>query len=184
MPKEVKLPATAKLVFAYYDPRILHGNGLALHVRRTKARVYVWRNGLWAIMSAKEANALIAEAKAAQRRHQEEADTEREKQAFIDKLLAMRAKQQASERRDALLASVEEAALRLTLKARTLDERIKINHEKERLEEEIRDGFRASCDDDEDDCCDYREYSFEFELPEAWNIISPNPDHNQLNLCI
>lgn len=195
MAKEIKVPASARIVFSYYDPRILHGNSLTLRVSKTKARVYVWR-GAWSVMPADEADALIAEAEAAQAQHSKEAEAARKEEEFVQSLLTVYARQEAIARRDALLASIDEAALRLTLKAKTLGERMAINDEKERLEEEVRyefygisgeEEFDAGEDEDEDeDEVDANEYSRmgDIELPESWIILSPNPDHNQLNLCI
>jgi hypothetical protein len=183
-PVPVTVPASAKIVFTYYDPRSEGSVSPTLQVRATKARWYVWRRVEWGATTEQEARQLIAHAQAEHERHMAEAAKLYRVQDFVNRCRAVRFKNQAKAERDALLDSVEEAALRMTLKARTLDERIKISDEKEKLEEEIY--YAYACAE-----YDYEEFeglsdihdAIEFpELPDAWRIAAANPNQSQYTL--
>jgi hypothetical protein len=177
----VTVPVSAKVVFTYYDPRS-EAVGATLQVRATKAKWYVWRRGEWSLKTEQEALQLIANAQAGHERHMAEAAKLYRVRDFVNRCRAIRLRDQARAERDALLGSIEESALRMTLKAQSLDERMTINDEKERLEEEIYDAF-AYADYEEfenyEDVHDVVEFP---ELPDAWRIVAANPTQSQFNL--
>jgi hypothetical protein len=102
-------------------------------------------------------------------------------QDFTDRLRSMRIRKGAKARRDDLLASIDEAAFRMTLKAKTLEERMRIEDERAALTEQVYEAFYGA--DDEGD----GEPHFDFEepdLPDAWVIMAANPSKDQLNFKI
>lgn len=174
-PKKIQPPQSARLVKSYYNP-LGKGNNLILMVKSTKARIYVWRAGVWTIETPEEAHRLMGSAQLEQDRRTAEAQRIWRAQAFVDRMRWTRLRREATTRRDELLASIEEAALRMTIKARTLEERMRINDEKEALEDQIREAFYGSDEDDEEFV------SFdEPEIPDAWIIMSANPSSSQGN---
>jgi hypothetical protein len=175
-PEVVKVPASAKLIYTYYDPRST--GGATIMVRATKARWFVWRFGVWAVKTESEARAVIAWAEADKERRLAEIARIWKVRDYVDRLRSVRIKKKAKADRDALLASIEEAALRMTIKAATLTERMAINDEKERLEQEVYEAYsNLDLDDDGIDLTGYETP----ELPESWRIIAANPSKNQYN---
>ena len=176
-PAPVTPPVSARVTFSFYNPD-KSGPDLILQVRETKARVYVWRNGKWSIKSPEETADLVIYAKAQQKRLEEAAAQLRKIQDFVAGCRAIRLRNQAKEERDSLLASIEEIALRGIVKAKTLEERMKINDEKESMEDEIFDAFAYADFEDEG-----VPQAIEFpQLPDAWRLLSANPSKSQYAL--
>lgn len=178
-PKEVKVPASARTVFVWRDPKRKMSEDVTLEVRATKARWFVWRFGAWKVVTESEARAIIKDGEAAKERRLAEMARAWKVKEFVSHCRSVRNKRQAQIDRDALLASIEEAALRMTLKAKTLEERMAINDEKERLEREVHEVYGDI--DFEDEWLDFSDYEAP-ELPEAWRIVAANPSRAQYNL--
>lgn len=185
-PKEVVPPRRAYSVFVYRDPQLTYPKDVVVEVmlnkatKTSEAQWFVWRFGAWAVRREEEAQAVIEWAKEERERKLAEAARSWKVQNYVDHCRSIRNKRQAKADRDALLDSIEEAALRMTLKAKTLEERMAINDEKEQLEAEVYEAFPGLDDGD-----DSESYKYEYpDIPEAWIIIAANPSKSQYNLNI
>jgi hypothetical protein len=183
--KPITLPKSAREVCRFYNP-MKKGDNLLLVVKATKARLYVWQEGVWSIRTDEETEWLISQAEEKERRLTAAAALKWRAQNFIDRCRSWRERKAAVAMRNALLASIEEVYLRKVIKAKNVEDKVRILDEKYKLEERIFEAIRIFEDDDNGYEEEYGSH-FKFEepeIPDDWIVIPANPGHNQLELTL
>lgn len=163
--KPVKLPKTARYIADYRNPR--DGSKVLLQVRATKAKVYVRTDETypeWVLAEQEEATYLMERAQEIW----DNAGRMSRVRRFVEQARDARMKWENAAERRQLLGLIEEAALRAWLRAETPEARMAVNDEKER----ILDAIELAAEYDEEPP----------KLPEAWEILPPNPTKSQYKL--
>jgi hypothetical protein len=156
-------PESAKF---YYIHRSPHDHGkVVFAVRATRARFYVRHSAAWEIKTAEEVEALIFLAEAANARYEANRAEIDRRWSFVERAHELMTEWAAERKRRAFIALVQAAHIRVALRSKTLEERLKLDDEKERLIDEME---AAIIEDD-----DFPE------LPEDWRNIAANPDNRQ-----
>lgn len=168
--KSVKLPKSARQVARFHEPRA-HGGGILLLVFKTNARVYVQTDETypeWRLSDDAEASFFIVRAEAQWERFRKRSIKMRNAWNFIENARKRLTEWENEAKEEAYFQDLEEAFLRRTVRARTLDERIGLEIERDAIEEEawkaIYHGHPLPC------------------LPPDWSIMTFTPDKRQMSL--
>lgn len=167
--KPVKLPKTARLTHRFYEMKE-HSNNVMLSVSRTRTRIYIQTDETypdWRISDESEAQLLIASAEEQSEAYQRKSIALYNARNFVEKARELLTRWENKAKANGYFLAIEDAFIRRVTKPLTLDERIRLEVEKNAIEETAYDAMHLG-----EPLPD---------LPYDWSILVFYPDRRQLS---